>query len=204
MIAPSSFILFILLLVLSFILLIPTLLISHLKALSKFYFRHVREYKYFSEIGGCGHYDARFFNKFMTLDEIQTTLHGLFREWHGFCASQNVTYFLGHGTLLGWWWGRQLLSWDTDLDLQMTLGDMVHLYRSNNDRNFRDIGTNGDYLLEFNLNFMEPVLSYANVIDMRFIHHPSGLFIDITNVFPVTQDELKVKLCTFFCLFVSL
>lgn len=167
---------------------------SILKAIYRFYARHVGEYKYFSEIGGCGHYDARYFKRFLSLGEIQPVLKELFREWHAFSQGRNVTYFLAHGTLLGWWWGRQILPWDTDLDLQMTMAEMTDLYNNNSQRNFRSVGTGGAYSLEFNLNFKSAVLSYANVIDMRFIHKPSGLFIDITNLFPVAHPEVRLKL----------
>jgi phosphorylcholine metabolism protein LicD len=149
--------------------------------------------KYFSEIGGCGHYDARFFDHWMTLSEIQPVLKTLFHEWHAFCESHNVTYILAHGTLLGWWWGRELMPWDTDLDVQMLLPDMEALYLNHSKRNFPDVGTDNAYLLEFNLNFRVPLAAWANVIDMRFIHKGTGLFIDITNLFPITQTEIKHK-----------
>lgn len=132
------------------------------------------------------------------MSELKPLLTNLFKEWDAFCKERNVTYFLAHGTLLGWYWGRRIQAWDTDVDLQMRLNDMKDLFTSNYEYNSIDnIGTNGNFFLEFNPYFMKKKISINNIIDMRFIDKSTGIFIDITNVFPVNESEMRERLGTF-------
>ena len=86
-----------------------------------------------------------------------------------------------HGTLLGWWWNRKSLPWDSDVDVQMTATTVgflasyynmtVHMYKRK------------QYMLEINPRYTDGSFEdKLNVIDGRWIDMQTGLFIDITAV----------------------
>lgn len=108
-----------------------------------------------------------------------------------------------HGSLLGWWWNRAIMPWDSDLDVQMNMESMEYLAAYHNmtvhhfqlpkleeekeekEDKFRD------YLLEINPNYVNgSVADKLNRIDARWIDMETGLFIDITTVRPnITARE---------------
>lgn len=103
-----------------------------------------------------------------------------------------------HGSLLGWWWNRKILPWDSDIDVQMSessiryLADYynmtVHHYK------FKDAPGGRDYLLEINPNYKnDSTADWLNVIDARWIDMDSGLFIDITTLRPNRTAEAEGK-----------
>ena len=107
--------------------------------------------------------------------------------------------WLMHGTLLGWWWNRKIMPWDSDIDVQMSQASLryladyynmtLHHYR------FRDARMGGkDYLLEINPNYVNGSTDdYLNAIDARWIDTDTGLFIDITAVRRNRPGELMCK-----------
>jgi phosphorylcholine metabolism protein LicD len=97
------------------------------------------------------------------------------------------------GTLLGWYWGQRIQPWDTDIDIQMLLSDMIEL-QNNFGYIISSIGDDDGYMIEFNPFYQKTKISVNNVIDMRFIDKRTGIFIDITNVFPVNSTSMYQKL----------
>ena len=117
-----------------------------------------------------------------------------------------------HGTLLGWWWNGQILPWDSDIDVQMTLDTLAFLHnfyqlyvfhyepppeQEGPDGGKGDGGGAGvteeatskgrgrDYMLEINPDFARKTKwDHLNTIDARWIDMQSGVFIDITALRP--------------------
>ncbi len=113
-----------------------------------------------------------------------------------------------HGTLLGWWWNRQvtcsptllrpgeyadsplsfqILPWDSDVDVQISEPSMYYLaaYYNMSVFHYRTprIPDGRDYMLEINPHYkIREQSDKLNVIDARWIDTESGLFIDITSV----------------------
>ncbi|KAK7947883.1 Protein MNN4 [Apiospora aurea] len=86
--------------------------------------------KYFHEPGGgleLGHYDARFFRGEVAYDEHRTVLRHLIRSYLTTMADLHVETWIAHGTLLGWWWNGQIMPWDYDLDVQVTMQTLHYL-----------------------------------------------------------------------------
>lgn len=107
--------------------------------------------------------------------------HGLVVE------SQGIRLCVKRGSfLLTTTW--QILPWDTDIDVQMTIETLSFL------ANFYNMSVyhfhiprqpNGrDYLLEINPKFTDTEPDKWNMIDARWIDIDTGLFIDITAVKP--------------------
>lgn len=123
-----------------------------------------------------------------------------------------------HGTLLGWWWGKKILAWDGDVDVQVmseSLGFMGRYYnmslwnfdtdgRSNDGGGALSLGKDGNetqvefgrhgrtYLLEINpYHHLHDggALSDKNVIDGRWIDTETGLYVDITCLWKAVNHE---------------
>ncbi|KAK7921650.1 hypothetical protein PG985_009672 [Apiospora marii] len=153
--------------------------------------QRVNTTKYFHEPGGgleLGHYDARFFQGQVPYEEHRAELHA--ETW------------LAHGTLLGWWWNGQIMPWDYDLDVQVTMTTLhylgKHFNRTLHTYTYQDNATvtttadskntnttaqliTNQYLLDINPYYAEPSRQDGrNVIDARWIDTQNGMFIDIT------------------------
>ena len=98
------------------------------------------DYKYFYEYGfdkntntqvikGGDKYDVRYFQQFLNYDKSRKTLISLFKSWLAFIETQRIQSWLAHGTLIGWYWGKNILPWDDDLDVQMLCSDLNKLYK---------------------------------------------------------------------------
>jgi len=97
-----------------------------------------------------------------------------------------VETWLMHGSLLGWWWNRKILPWDSDIDVQVSEESMYFLaaYYNMTVYHYRTprLPQGRDYLLEINPHYAtrDEKIDKLNVIDARWIDTTSGLFIDIT------------------------
>ncbi|KAK3397926.1 hypothetical protein B0T20DRAFT_413696 [Sordaria brevicollis] len=96
-----------------------------------------------------------------------------------------IETWLMHGSLLGWWWNKQIMPWDSDVDVQLTEPSIYFLATYYNMSVFYfktpRLPAGRKYMLEVNPNFANRDRSdWMNVIDARWIDTDSGLFIDIT------------------------
>lgn len=132
-----------------------------------------------------------------------------------------------HGTLLGWWWNRkvfypqvkhpttpsrftrccadltviwQIMPWDSDIDVQMSVSTVHYLASYYNMTIHRY--QKRDYMLEINPKYTDGSFEdKLNVIDGRWIDIQTGLFIDITAIRPkkgvkgvvVSKDKQEAK-----------
>ena len=132
-------------------------------------------------------------------------------------ADLGAETWLCHGTLLGWWWNRKSLPWDSDVDVQMTVSTVsflagfynmtVHNYCGADDAH-GVVGVEGEgrvggrrekrgpvkqYMLEINPGWTDGRFEdRLNVIDGRWIDMETGLFIDITAVRVLPGSQGKV------------
>lgn len=150
-----------------------------------------REYdppgKYFHESLFHPHYDGRFAEKALPYHEQKAALKNLLQTYLATFADLGIETWLVHGSLLGWWWGKKILPWDTDADVQVSEA-AIHLlanYYNMSVFHYRTprIPEGRDYMLEVNPNYVNrEQTDKLNVIDARWIDTTSGLFIDITTV----------------------
>lgn len=137
--------------------------------------------KYWHESVFHPHYDGRFTDKRLPDEYQRTNLTLLMQSYLFSMRDLGAETWLCHGTLLGWWWNRKILPWDTDIDVQMTFRSVGFLARYYNMTVHDYEGK--QYMLEINPGYVNG--SYAdrlNVIDGRWIDVQTGLFIDITAV----------------------
>nr|POE62962.1 protein mnn4 [Quercus suber] len=97
-----------------------------------------------------------------------------------------VETFIMHGTLLGWWWNRKIMPWDTDVDVVVTETSLHHMaaYYNMTVHHYKPHGLESDrsYLLEVNINYSNSSQDPDNHVDARWIDTDTGLFIDITTI----------------------
>ncbi|KAJ4144407.1 hypothetical protein LMH87_003291 [Akanthomyces muscarius] len=152
--------------------------------------------KYFREPGGSlarMHYDLRYFKEEVAYNERSTILRSLIRSYLETMQAKGVETWLAHGTLLGWWWNAQVMPWDYDLDVQVSIETMEWLAANLNGTEYThapnqememppiDASHNRTYLLDINPHYIDLTSGGGhNIIDGRWIDMDSGMFVDIT------------------------
>lgn len=143
-------------------------------------------YKYFHESTFHPHYDGRFGDRILKYDEQQAHLKALIQTYLSTMNSIGAETWLMHGTLLGWYWNRKVMPWDSDLDVMVSEKSLHFLasYHNMTMHRFRLPGQKRTrtYLLEINPHYHESDVDEENRIDARWIDTEMGLFIDITTL----------------------
>ncbi|OBA23148.1 hypothetical protein METBIDRAFT_9451 [Metschnikowia bicuspidata var. bicuspidata NRRL YB-4993] len=135
------------------------------------------------------HYDWRFFKGLQSAqDEHAVLLHGLILAWLRFTNANDITSWIAHGSLLGWYWNGLSFPWDADYDVQVPIRDLHTLSRKFNQTVVVDFGALASQEVRLGRYFLDcgTWVSHRdrgnglNNIDARFIDMDSGLYIDIT------------------------
>ena len=171
-------------------------------------------YQYFVEtdfhsttkrFGAVSHCDARFAPKVqLEINEIRQSLTALLKSYAALMDDLDIETWIAHGALLGWYWNRKLLPWDTDLDVQVSAESIAFLAKSHNMTEYRYPVSEGEaprtYLLDLNPHYnIVSRQDVANKIDGRWIDTTTGKFIDITAVHRDKSDRVKEKSGRLFC-----
>ncbi|PSN65163.1 hypothetical protein BS50DRAFT_496952 [Corynespora cassiicola Philippines] len=160
------------------------------------------EGKYFHESTFHPHYDGRFGSMILPPHIRQRHLRALVRTYLTTMEAIGAETWIMHGSLLGWWWNRKIMPWDSDIDVQVDKRSMDFLasYYNMTVHHFKDVPAGMDdkvegddaegeereektYLLEVNPHYRNAsTRDFLNVIDARWIDTSTGLFIDITTL----------------------
>ena len=144
--------------------------------------------KYFHESRFSSHYDGRFGDREQLYAERQACLKALIQTYLSTMDDIGIETFIVHGTLLGWWWNRQIMSWDQDVDVIVSEGSIHHLasYYNMTAHKFTlpTTGRTREYLLEINPHYLDDIDDKPNVIDARWIDTDTGMYIDVTTLAP--------------------
>ena len=145
-------------------------------------------------LGRIVHQDARYASRRVPdPDHLHTILKSLLETYYSQMRRWNVETWIAHGTLLGWYWNNDLLPWDTDVEVQMTIESLQALAQQNSSIYVHGI-SGGLYFLDINPAYTTPSSEdTANWIDARWIDMQEGNFIDITAVRRSPRDELFCK-----------
>ncbi|KAF2773356.1 hypothetical protein EJ03DRAFT_129747 [Teratosphaeria nubilosa] len=142
--------------------------------------------KYFHESSFDNHYDGRFAAKPLNYDERRAHLTALIQTYLSSMNDIGAETFIMHGTLLGWWWNRKSLPWDSDIDVMVSEKSMYHLadYYNMTVHRYKlpGIDESRDYMLEVNPHCLSNSTDKLNMIDARWIDTDTGLYIDITTL----------------------
>lgn len=135
------------------------------------------------------HYDGRFADRPLNYDEKRIHLTALIQTYLSTMNDIGAETWIMHGSLLGWFWNRKVMPWDSDIDVQMTEKSMEHLanYYNMTMHHFKlpGIPEGRDYMLEINPNWKNgSIADSLNMIDGRWVDTDTGLFIDITTLRP--------------------
>ncbi|KAK5093981.1 mannosyltransferase [Lithohypha guttulata] len=147
------------------------------------YFSDVVAHSLSHRMGAHSHHDTRFApNTPMPDEELRSTLHALLKNYVSVMTALEIKSWMAHGTLLGWYWNKRLLPWDTDLDVHVSMQDLQVLAGLNASVFPGAEGQAGTYLLDVNQYFADDREDPANRIDARWIDTENGKFMDITAV----------------------
>jgi len=150
------------------------------------------------------HYDGRFADRVLSDSDRMTHLTALMQTYLATMNDIGAETWIMHGSLLGWWWNRRIMPWDSDVDVQMSYSSMDYLAKFYNMtvHHFKlpNIAEGRDYMLEVNPHYTnDSVLDRLNVIDARWIDTETGLFIDITTLRPNKTAESQGKKGVMMC-----
>ncbi|OLN81697.1 Protein MNN4-like protein 1 [Colletotrichum chlorophyti] len=143
--------------------------------------------KYFQESSFSVHYDARFASQPLNERAQRDAVRVMVQTYFSTLRDLGVKTWLMHGSLLGWWWNKQILPWDSDADVQITENGIKFLAAYYNMTTwyykYPRIPAGRYFQLEVNPNYArrdgeDP----QNAVDARWIDMENGLFIDITAV----------------------
>ncbi|KAF2815806.1 putative mannosylphosphorylation protein [Mytilinidion resinicola] len=152
--------------------------------------------KYFHESTFHPHYDGRFADKVLSYDDRRANLVVMMKTYLSAMHEIGTETWIMHGSLLGWWWNRKIMPWDSDVDVQVSEAGMdflaayhnmtIHHYQLPGEAKGRD------YMLEINPHYVNgSTADKLNVIDARWIDTHTGLFIDITALRRDKEAEAK-------------
>lgn len=132
------------------------------------------------------HYDERFATQpIISEDRARHALKVLLQTYLATCRDLGIETWLMHGTLLGWWWNKQILPWDTDADVMVSEPSIYRLAANYNMTTYHyrypAIPKGRSFQLEVNPHYTtRGEDDKLNVVDARWIDMENGLFIDIT------------------------
>lgn len=143
--------------------------------------------KYFHESTFSSHYDVRFGQAPLLYYDRRSHLSVLIRAYLSTMTEIGAETWLMHGSLLGWYWNRKIMPWDSDIDVQMSEKSMQHLADYYNMTVHRvhlpGLKEDRDYLLEINPNWVDSSIDDVNnKIDARWLDMTTGLYVDITTL----------------------
>ena len=149
--------------------------------------------KFFNEVHGK--YDARYFREELFPPQSIPLLGDMLAVFMEVCRSVDVKPILGHGALIGWWWSKQLLPWDDDIDLLIAHDELYALQPLHSkvvaERYLFEINPN--HVVRETLNKTHSDWAEPNRIDARFIDTRNGLYIDITALHVFDGRRLSTK-----------
>ncbi|KAI9349592.1 LicD family-domain-containing protein [Obelidium mucronatum] len=121
-------------------------------------------------------------------DMMHTSLVSLLRVWSNFCSERGFVWWIAHGPLLGWLWNQKLLPWDPDLDIQVSLTQLIQLIP------FNQTMMNDRFLLDMTPNIYYRLPQSMNAIDARLIDTKTGFMLDITALAVTNSAEEPTKI----------
>lgn len=131
--------------------------------------------KFFNEKENHPHIDKRFASSIsLNIDRIEF-LKKLLKNTVTIFKKVGIPCIIMHGTLIGWFWGKQILPWDNDIDL-IILDEHREILKSLN--NFQ----NNEIIIEVNPSIDRITRDPNNIIEARIICKNTGIFIDVTNL----------------------
>lgn len=90
-------------------------------------FKFKKDKKFFYENKENPHLDARYGKVTNSQIEKLSALKLLFKNWAEFADYHKLPYWISHGALIGWYWTKKLLPWDSDFDIQVPASLFPHL-----------------------------------------------------------------------------
>ncbi|PNS20853.1 Protein MNN4 [Sphaceloma murrayae] len=160
--------------------------------------------KYFHEAHFHHHYDGRFAKNEVSYTARRETLIALIRSYLATMNEIGAETWIMHGSLLGWWWNKRIMPWDTDLDVMVSEDSANHLakYYNMTVHHYQHAGwsTGRDYMLEMNPYYTNTSREDTlNKIDGRWVDMESGLFIDITVLHQDVEAQAAGDIGALFC-----
>ncbi|KAK1994828.1 hypothetical protein LX36DRAFT_640809 [Colletotrichum falcatum] len=146
-----------------------------------------RPASYFHEASFSARYDDRFASEPLNETAERDAIKVLVQTYLATLDDLGVQTWLMHSSLLGWWWNKQILPWDSTADVQVTENGMKFLAAYYNMTTYyykySSIPDGRLFLLEVNPNYVhqdKEAVDEGKEADARWVDMDNGLFIDVT------------------------
>ncbi|KAI4165953.1 MAG: hypothetical protein LQ342_000384 [Letrouitia transgressa] len=144
--------------------------------------------------GKGGDPKEKYWHKALPYEEQRTNLTALMQSYLSTMLDLGAETWIAHGTLLGWWWNRKIMPWDSDIDVQVS-ENTIHFLASYYNMTIHTCRTDSapkgkNYMMEINPKYVDgSPEDRLNTIDGRWIDMDTGVFIDITAVRPKPRKK---------------
>lgn len=127
--------------------------------------------------------------KQLTDTEIKRLLLDILKEIDSFCRSNNLTYFLAYGTLLGAVRHKGFIPWDDDIDICMPRSDYEKFISSfaGEDQRYQVVSHTKDKKYPF---FFAKVQDTGTILETKWnFTYKLGLYVDIFPIDAVPEEK---------------
>ncbi|KAI9333444.1 LicD family-domain-containing protein [Obelidium mucronatum] len=122
--------------------------------------------------------------------KVHESLIAILQAWSLFSQEHKIYWWISHGEMIGWFWNSKLLPWETDLDIQISVQQLLQLVAYN-----QTLIQGGRFLLDVSPGFMVRSPQKQNVIDARVIDVTTGYMMDITALSRIRDDDDGTVYC---------
>lgn len=125
--------------------------------------------------------------------ELKCILVEIMKDFHDFCAENDIMYFAGYGTLLGTIRHKGFIPWDDDLDVVVPRKDYDRLLKLFNKRDSRYRLKSIDTDIRYPYNFAKIYDTKTKLIEHLYHDYDMGIYIDIFPIdnWPASDNFLK-------------
>ena len=139
------------------------------------------------------HYDIRYFTTNLKMSDKHAIMFELLEELIDIANIDNIKIILMHGGLIGWYWNKKILPWDSDIDISVSYEDFLILVTHKYVHPRFHLDINPNYVNRQSLSKHHTKYDEPNKIDARIIDKTSGVYIDITALYSGKTGILQTK-----------
>ncbi|QPG74576.1 hypothetical protein FOA43_001907 [Brettanomyces nanus] len=139
------------------------------------------------------HTNFPFFQSVVEPTRRRSHIHHLMRNYAKFMRQAGYNYWVFSGNAISWYFNGNNMPWDEDIDIRMTVQEMNRMSLTHNATLVVENPEEGDGLYYFTISpWFGGFTRTGNHIDSRFVDIKTGLYIDITCLYEVSESKEEI------------
>lgn len=143
-------------------------------------------------------HDHDMYRKKTSMDTVHYGLIENLKMLHYMSEQIDIPFVLLHGGLIGWYWNKKLLPWDTDIDISILEPEKYETWLKTHPITshtlFQKNSVNDKEFQTF-YKISDDFVAYIDTkpdhhIESRIMHEPTGIYTDITYLYP--KDDVYI------------